>query len=99
MPRCGRQPQASKERQTRHPEINGSAFETLRKNLCDRLTDHMQITQQSSSSSPARPAGAHSNPPPRARQEIHEKVRQLVSGLGSGAGKKALDAPLGPGTM
>ena len=38
-------------------------------------------------------------PPPRARQEIHEKVIQIVAGLGPAAGKKALDAPLGPGSM
>lgn len=40
-----------------------------------------------------------SNPQPRARWEIHEKVKQLLVGLGPAAGKKALDAPLGPGAM
>jgi 2-polyprenyl-3-methyl-5-hydroxy-6-metoxy-1,4-benzoquinol methylase len=39
------------------------------------------------------------SPSPRAREEIHEVVRGLLAGLGAGAGKTALDAPLGPGTM
>jgi 2-polyprenyl-3-methyl-5-hydroxy-6-metoxy-1,4-benzoquinol methylase len=38
-------------------------------------------------------------PAPRARREIHEKVKELVAGLGPAAGKQALDAPLGPGAM
>ena len=36
---------------------------------------------------------------PRARPEIHAVVRALLAGLGAGAGRRALDAPLGPGTM
>jgi ubiquinone/menaquinone biosynthesis C-methylase UbiE len=39
------------------------------------------------------------NPRPRARTEIHDKVKQLLAELGPAAGKKALDAPLGPGAM
>jgi SAM-dependent methyltransferase len=38
-------------------------------------------------------------PLPRARHEIHDKVNELVASLGSAAGKNALDAPLGPGSM
>jgi cyclopropane fatty-acyl-phospholipid synthase-like methyltransferase len=38
-------------------------------------------------------------PAPRARREIHEKVKELVASLGLGGGKRALDAPLGPGAM
>jgi SAM-dependent methyltransferase len=38
-------------------------------------------------------------PPPRARAEIHDKVRQMVAELGPGANQSALDAPLGPGAM
>ncbi len=39
------------------------------------------------------------SPAPRARRAIHQQVQQLVEGLGSGTGKTALDAPLGPGAM
>ncbi len=39
------------------------------------------------------------SPLPRARREIHDKVEQLIAGLGGAANKKALDAPLGPGAM
>jgi SAM-dependent methyltransferase len=42
---------------------------------------------------------ATSSPPPRARREIHHVVQNLIAGLGPAAGKKALDAPLGPGAM
>jgi len=38
-------------------------------------------------------------PAPRARSEIHDKVVELVKGLGPAAGKTALDAPLGFGHM
>src|SRR5947209_5016698 len=38
-------------------------------------------------------------PAPRARTGIHERVQELLDNLGSGAGKHALDAPLGPGAM
>jgi SAM-dependent methyltransferase len=38
-------------------------------------------------------------PQPRARVEIHAKVKALLAELGPGSGKKALDAPLGPGAM
>lgn len=38
-------------------------------------------------------------PIPRARWEIHQKVSELLPSLGPAAGKKALDAPLGPGAM
>src|SRR5690349_462438 len=99
MPRCERRPQPPKLEQTHHLEINGSASEISPKILCNQLMDRMQTTQQTSISPAGPPLGADTNPPPRARHEIHEKVRQLVSGLGSGSGKKALDAPLGPGTM
>jgi len=40
-----------------------------------------------------------STPVPRARAEIHDKVLELVKGLGPAAGKRALDAPLGFGHM
>jgi SAM-dependent methyltransferase len=40
-----------------------------------------------------------SNPAPRARGEIHDKVKSLLNGLGPATGKRALDAPLGPGAM
>jgi 2-polyprenyl-3-methyl-5-hydroxy-6-metoxy-1,4-benzoquinol methylase len=36
---------------------------------------------------------------PRARAEIHGVVQRIVAGLGSGRGKAALDAPMGPGAM
>lgn len=36
---------------------------------------------------------------PRARVEIHNKVVDLISTLGSGTGKRVLDAPLGPGSL
>ncbi len=39
------------------------------------------------------------DPRPRAREEIHDRVKELLAELGSGTGKKALDAPLGPGAM
>lgn len=39
------------------------------------------------------------NPRPRARAEIHNRVKELIAKLGPAAGKKALDAPLGPGAM
>jgi len=38
-------------------------------------------------------------PAPRARPKIHDKVNELLPSLGPAAGKKALDAPLGPGSM
>jgi SAM-dependent methyltransferase len=38
-------------------------------------------------------------PSPRARPEIHDRVRALVARLPPAAGKTALDAPLGPGAM
>ena len=38
-------------------------------------------------------------PKPRARREIHDKVAQLIAGLGTAANKTALDAPLGSGAM
>ena len=38
-------------------------------------------------------------PVPRARTGIHERVQSLLDTLGPGAGKSALDAPLGPGAM
>jgi len=41
----------------------------------------------------------NTTPAPRARHEIHDKVNELVAGLGPAAGKRALDAPLGPGSM
>jgi 2-polyprenyl-3-methyl-5-hydroxy-6-metoxy-1,4-benzoquinol methylase len=41
-----------------------------------------------------------SNPPqPRARKEIHPVAQNLIAELGPATGKKALDAPLGPGAM
>ena len=39
------------------------------------------------------------NPRPRARAEIHSRVKELLARLGPSAGGKALDAPLGPGAM
>jgi len=39
------------------------------------------------------------DPRPRARVEIHDKVKELVATLGPATGRKALDAPLGPGAM
>jgi 2-polyprenyl-3-methyl-5-hydroxy-6-metoxy-1,4-benzoquinol methylase len=39
------------------------------------------------------------SPAPRARKEIHPVVHQLIADLGVATGKKALDAPLGPGAM
>src|SRR5438876_7412462 len=41
----------------------------------------------------------NSSPAPRARREIHVKVKELVASLGPAGGKRALDAPLGPGAM
>jgi SAM-dependent methyltransferase len=31
--------------------------------------------------------------------EIHDRVKELIAGLGPAAGRKALDAPVGPGAM
>ena len=39
------------------------------------------------------------NPRPRARTEIHDRVKELIAKLAPAAGKKALDAPMGPGAM
>ena len=38
-------------------------------------------------------------PQPRARVEIHDKVKILIAGLGPAGGRRALDAPLGLGAM
>lgn len=41
----------------------------------------------------------NASPLPRARSEIHDKVKELVAGLRAATGNRALDAPLGPGSM